>query len=124
MGKTVAAAAACAAVAFVAAFFAVGADKTPKRRTVTYLVRAPFADPGARAVAAAYTGRPDALRLPAVRHVTRHARKPSPIRVIVQTVPANTTTTTTHTTPAPPPPPVKHKRHSGGTGTGTTVVGP
>lgn len=122
MGKTLAAAVACAAVAFVAAFYAAGADKTPKRRTVTYSVAAPFADPGARAVAAAYTGRPNALRLPAVRRVTHHARKPPPVKVIV--VPAApATTTTTHTTPAPPPP-VKHKSHSGGTGTGTTIVGP
>ena len=120
MGKTFAAAAACAAVAFVAAFYVAGAGKTPKRRTVAYSVPARFADPGARAVAAAYTGRPDALRLPAVRHVAHHPRKLSPIKVIVETVP--TTTTTTHTTP--PPPPVKHKRHSSGTGTGTTVVGP
>jgi hypothetical protein len=117
----------CAAVAFVAAFFAAGAGKG----TTTHIQRhaavvAPFADPAARGVAVSLTGRPGALKLPPPppRHVKHHAKaKVAPAAIIAPAVTPPTVTSAPTPTPVYTPPPPKHKS-SGGSGTGTTVVGP
>lgn len=123
MGKTVAAAAACAAVAFVVAFYAAGAGTSPKRRTVTYEVAARFAAPGAGTVADSISGGPNALHLPP-RPVTHHRHKPAATKVIIKRVQVPRATTTTTQAHVTPPPPKRKRNGGGGTGTGTTVVGP